>query len=339
MVKVDRSAIMSRVMRKRRKKIADSRPRPAGELLDEIASLIAGGSNVLFVTGAGISVSAGIPAFRTGVDAVWTQTVVEMGTRKALRKDPVHWYETFWLPTFECGRLRNARRTRAHDALGAIATLAPEVKVVTQNVDGLHVGSVPDMQLVEAHGRSGLFRCAMFGSATGGRSRCSLKTATTEWYETAELEAEDRAVVDAATRDRAVAVARCPRCPRCGAALAPLSLLFDENYDAHFFFEADAWDGWLDDADAIVFAGTSFAVQMTREALRRAKEADVTVYNLNLEEPPTEVAHAACLRHNSALLPCDASFPRLRDLVEAKLEAAGLAKPPPKPPKEEGDSD
>ena len=31
MVKVDRSAIMSRVMRKRRKKIADSRPRPAGE--------------------------------------------------------------------------------------------------------------------------------------------------------------------------------------------------------------------------------------------------------------------------------------------------------------------
>ena len=33
--------------------------------------------------------------------------------------------------------------------------------------------------------------------------------------------------------------------------------------------QADAWDGWLDDADAVVFAGTSFSVQVTREALRR----------------------------------------------------------------------
>ena len=28
--------------------------------------------------------------------------------------------------------------------------------------------------------------------------------------------------------------------------------------------QADAWDGWLDDADAVVFAGTSFSVQVTR---------------------------------------------------------------------------
>ena len=345
MGKSDRSQIMSMVMRKRRKTIEDSRPRPPEDLLEEIAAHVAAGSNVLFVTGAGISVSAGIPAFRTGADAVWTEQIVELGTRKALRRDPVGWYNSFWLPTFECSKIRNARRTAAHEALGAVARVARGVKVVTQNVDGLHVGSIPDPQLIEAHGRSGLFRCGGFGAATGGRSRCPLKVATTEWYEMGELEAEDRAVVerarasDGSEATRGAGFPRCPRCPRCGASLAPLSLLFDENYDAHFFFEAEAWDGWLDDADAIVFAGTSFAVQMTREALRRAKEADIPVFNLNIDEPPDVVANAAMLRRNSVLLACDVSFPRLAALVKAKLRAAGRSAPPPRKPRRDDDEE
>ena len=196
---------MSRHMRKRRREIETATQRPADELLDEVAALIAGGSSVVFITGAGISVSAGIPAFRSGTDAVWTENVVESaaaassgsraargadrargarryGTRKALRRDPVHWYNEFWLPTFECARLKTATRTAAHDALGALATLAPRTRVVTQNVDGLHVGSVPDPQLVEAHGRAGLFRCAGIGAAAPGRPRCPADVATTEWY-------------------------------------------------------------------------------------------------------------------------------------------------------------
>jgi len=54
-------------------------------------------------------------------------------------------------------------------------------------------------------------------------------------------------------------------------------------YDTHFFFEAEAWDSWLDEADAVLFIGTSFVVEVTREALRRAKDKGVPVYNVNVD--------------------------------------------------------
>jgi len=332
-VTASRSEKMARAMKRRKRTIDDASPRPVDELLDEVASLVAEGRQVLFITGAGISVSAGIPAFRTGSGAVWEENVTKYGTRKALRKDPVDWYNAFWLPTFENQKIRTAERTPAHDALGALARLSPSVKVVTQNVDALHVGSVPDAQLIEAHGRAGLFRCAGFGDATEGRKRCPPVDATNEWYQISDLDAEDRDAIEAYGRGEGAPLSRCPRCPRCGAAVAPLSLLFDENYDSHFFFEADAWDGWLDDADAVVFAGTSFAVQVTREALRRARERRMPVYNFNVDEPPATVAlaNAARLRRHSALEACDVGFPKLEALVRAKLAAAGRKAPPETP--------
>eukprot|EP00629_Pelagomonadales_sp_RCC1024_P017947 CAMPEP_0119297504 /NCGR_PEP_ID=MMETSP1329-20130426/51107_1 /TAXON_ID=114041 /ORGANISM="Genus nov. species nov., Strain RCC1024" /LENGTH=330 /DNA_ID=CAMNT_0007298445 /DNA_START=159 /DNA_END=1148 /DNA_ORIENTATION=+ len=323
-VSESRSELMSRLMGKRRRELDDTAPRPADELLDELAGHIAAGRNVIFITGAGISVTAGIPAFRTGSEAVWTEHVVTYGTRKSLRKDPVEWYNQFWLPTFETKRVKCATRTPAHEAIGALATLCPGVRVVTQNVDGLHVGSVPDAQLIEAHGRAGLFRCAGFGPAASGRRRCTAQEATTQWYELGELKARDRQAIEAFHEDgTGPPLTAPPACPRCGAALAPLSLLFDENYDSHFFYEADAWDGWLDDADAVVFAGTSFSVQVTREALRRARERRLHVYNLNVDLPPGRVTlpHAATVRRHTALLPSDEAFPKLQEFVKAKLAA------------------
>ena len=74
--------------------------------------------------------------------------------------------------------------------------------------------------------------------------------------------------------------------------------------------QADAWDGWLDDADAVVFAGTSFSVQVTREALRRCRDRRVPIYNFNVDE----------------------SFPQLEKAVRSKLRARGLEKPPSLPP-------
>ena len=60
--------------------------------------------------------------------------------------------------------------------------------------------------------------------------------------------------------------------------------------------QADAWDGWLDDADAVVFAGTSFSVQVTREALRRCSDRRVPISNFNVDEPEKTVALATAAR-------------------------------------------
>jgi hypothetical protein len=90
----------------------------------------------------------------------------------------------------------------------------------------------------------------------------------------------------------------------------------------------------LDDADAVVFAGTSFSVQVTREALRRCRDRRVPIYNFNVDEPEKTVAlaNAARLRRATALQTCDESFPQLEKAVRSKLRARGLEKPPSLPP-------
>lgn len=46
-----------------------------------------------------------------------------------------------------------------------------------------------------------------------------------------------------------------------------MSLLFDEDYDSHTFYDFDRVQDWLKTADAIAFAGTSFAVTLTCKLL------------------------------------------------------------------------
>ena len=90
----------------------------------------------------------------------------------------------------------------------------------------------------------------------------------------------------------------------------------------------------VDDADAVVFARTSFSVQVTREALRRCRDRRVPIYNFNVDEPEKTVAlaNAARLRRATALQTCDESFPQLEKAVRSKLRARGLEKPPSLPP-------
>ena len=98
--------------------------------------------------------------------------------------------------------------------------------------------------------------------------------------------------------------------------------------------QADAWDGWLDDADAVVFAGTSFPSKSRARLSGRCRDRRVPIYNFNVDEPEKTVAlaNAARLRRATALQTCDESFPQLEKAVRSKLRARGLEKPPSLPP-------
>lgn len=131
--------------------------------------MIRRGDNVVFVTGSGLSAPSGIPTFR-GKDGVWAKWVLDWGTRDAFLADPRAWWNKFWIPAHvvaEPGSLDE----RAYDPSGghyAVAELAASphsnVKVITQNIDGLHGRSgLPSDRLVEVHGRSGLFKCVTPG--------------------------------------------------------------------------------------------------------------------------------------------------------------------------------
>ena len=146
--------------------------------LVRLAGLIAGGRRVVVVTGAGISHASGIPLFRAtrGAAAVWNRHAERTGTRACFLEDPLTWYREFWLPLFSPVRLRKAPNA-AHEAVAALCALSagrPEggLSVVTQNIDALHQATQTAWNsgedLVEVHGRAGLYKCSQRGGGGCG---------------------------------------------------------------------------------------------------------------------------------------------------------------------------
>ena len=188
--------------------------------------MISRGDAVVFVTGAGLSAASGIPTFR-GKDGIWAKWVLEWGTRGSFLEDPRGWYNNFWIPAHVAATPgsvveREYEPNNGHAALSqlAVAHANANVRVVTQNIDGLHTRSgFPADRLVQVHGCSGLFKCVTPGC----------RFAKTESICGASLElarAEGGAPGEGAT----TVVGELPRCPACNAPSLPQTLLFDEDY-------------------------------------------------------------------------------------------------------------
>ena len=73
-----------------------------------------------------------------------------------------------------------------------------------------------------------------------------------------------------------------PRCPGCGKAACPQCLMFDELYESHVYYNYGRAMQWLERADAMVFVGTSFAVNVTASALAIAARHQAPVFNFNI---------------------------------------------------------
>ena len=121
---------------------------------------------VVFITGAGLSVASGIRPFRGKSnhksEALWTQHIWTNATRESFRKNPLGWYNDFWLP---CLSLPPSVRPNAgHRAVKWLldqaisgGSEALRIRMITQNVDGLMPPN--PLHTIEAHGRLGLFKC------------------------------------------------------------------------------------------------------------------------------------------------------------------------------------
>jgi NAD-dependent deacetylase len=244
---------------------------PTGTV-EELTRALEAANRPLVITGAGISVASGIAPFRGTDEAVWSKTVLEMGTRRMFQRDPARQW-AWYLERFEA--CRGAQPNAAHRALVELGRLkreqGRELNLVTQNIDGLHVAA-GSQDVVEVHGAARKLRCAR-GGCVNGAYRGSLP-----W---------DEALFAAFRADPRLETL--PRCAVCGKLLRPHVLWFDEVYVEHADYQFEDAERWFETADLFVFVGTSFSVMITEHALDGARMRGAPVWSIDpISEPPED---------------------------------------------------
>ena len=121
----------------------------------DVARIIRENGGVVAFTGAGISVEAGIPAFRGG-QGLWEKyDPMEYAQIDAFHRRP----EKVWTMLREMGEvILRADPSPAHWALGALERAGLLSAVITQNVDGLHQ-MAGNTKVIEYHGNHRQLRC------------------------------------------------------------------------------------------------------------------------------------------------------------------------------------
>jgi NAD-dependent deacetylase len=213
---------------------------------------------IAILTGAGISTDSGIPDFR-GPSGVWTRDpakeelftlqnyVADPGVRRAswlARRDNPAW---------------TAEPNAAHLALAELERAGFPVRVITQNIDGLHQkAGVSGRKVIELHGTMFTVRC---------------------------LNCDDRTTMREAL-DRVAAGESDPACARCGGILKSGTIMFGEHLDP----------STIDTAAQVAAAcelfwavGTSLTVEPAASLCAIAAEAGARITIVNAQPTPYDM--------------------------------------------------
>jgi NAD-dependent SIR2 family protein deacetylase len=185
--------------------------------------------------------------------------------------------------------VRDARANAAHAALARLEQRGRIVRLVTQNVDGLHqrAGS---RRVVDLHGRLDAVECLDCGAVVHREDVQSLLLAWNPRFRGHASRGEDGAAapdgVDGEVRpdgDTHVAASpddlQVPACRDCGGVLKPKVVFFGENVP-----KARVDDGFaaVEEADALLVVGSSLMVYSGYRFVRAARERGRPVALLNL---------------------------------------------------------
>jgi NAD-dependent SIR2 family protein deacetylase len=228
------------------------------------------GGHTVVLTGAGLSTDSGIPDYRgPGAPVRMPMTFQDF---VASRENQQRYWARAHLGW---SRMGDAEPNQGHRALARLEALGHVRLLVTQNVDGLHE-SAGHQQLVALHGRISEVVCLDCGGTTHRTAmQHQLTLANPGWLEEhgavtarpdgdVELEETSRFVV--------------PACTGCGGRLKPHVVFFGENvpkdrvqrcYDA------------IDEADALLVAGSSLTVMSGLRFVRYAAKAGLPVVVVN----------------------------------------------------------
>jgi NAD-dependent deacetylase len=222
-------------------------------------------TRVAVLTGAGISTGSGIPDYR-GPDGVWTRdpSAVAAFTLDSFRQDPavrIRFWQTYvdhpaWL----------AAPNPAHLALAQLDRAGVAVRVLTQNIDGLHQrAGLADRKVLELHGRMRTTSCL----------RCRISGPTDE------------------VRQRVRAGDLDPKCRACGGVLKLDTVLFGERLNPSVLGQAAAIAGA---APLFLAVGSSLLVQPAAQLCARAVECGARLVIVNRDATPYDGLATAVIR-------------------------------------------
>jgi NAD-dependent deacetylase len=220
------------------------------ERVQALAARLRLARRVTVLTGAGVSAASGVPTFR-GQDGLWRNyRAEELATREAFARDPnLVWQWYGWRRE----KLAGCRPNPAHEVLAAWTNRSSFWKVVTQNVDDLHLQA----------GTRGLVR--LHGSIWELACWPGCMKAPRRW------------------RDERVPLPESvPRCPHCGALARPAVVWFGESLDPDDVRQAQEAMA----CDVFVAAGTSSIVYPAAAFLGVARAHGAFTAEINIEPTP-----------------------------------------------------
>ncbi|MEV4193480.1 SIR2 family NAD-dependent protein deacylase [Streptomyces toxytricini] len=210
---------------------------------------------VAVFTGAGVSTDSGIPDYR-GPQGLWRRDpeAEKLVTYEHYMADP-EVRRRSWRMRAEVGALQ-ARPNAAHLAVAALERSGIPVRVITQNVDGLHqLAGMPPRKVLELHGTARAVVC----------TACAARTPM------------DEALV------RLAAGEADPACTACGGILKPATVMFGERLDPGVLAQAVA----VAKNSTVFFAvGSTLQVQPAASLAGMAAEAGARLVIVNAEETP-----------------------------------------------------
>jgi len=213
---------------------------------ERLIDLLGSGTPGVALTGAGISVHSGIPAFR-GAQGLWEKyDPMEFAHIDSFLADPAK----VWAMLREMGEVvRQAEPNDAHLHLAELERRGILAGVITQNVDNLHQ-EAGSRQVVEFHGNGANLVCLTCRNKYPG-------------------EEVDLSVLP-------------PRCP-CGGLLKPDVVLFGEPIPSAALMRAYAL---VESTSFMLVVGTSAVVAPASMLPQAAKSRGSTIVEINPEPTP-----------------------------------------------------
>jgi NAD-dependent deacetylase len=242
---------------------------------------------VALLTGAGISTDSGIPDYR-GPNGLWRRDpeAEKLVTYEYYMADP-EIRRRSWQMRRENQALQ-AEPNAAHRAVAGLERSGVPVRVITQNVDGLHqLAGMPARKVLELHGTARSFVC------TGCHARGPMEDAL--------------ARVEAGEDD--------PPCLECGGVLKPATVMFGERLDPVVLGEAAAISKAC---QVFVAVGTSLQVQPAAGLAGVAADHGARLVIVNAEPTPYDDRADEIVRE-----PIGTALPELLRGLTAESRPAG----------------